>query len=201
MRLLSSLAATLLVLTTVGCSSYSLNARIESPPAITCPAVPKLADIPVKPVTGKVYGRTFNLERASITIFGLILQQGQKSSKYLALSSLAFIAFPLPFDQSIQRSPLTVEELEGKVFTYGRGQNSLPDNAFKGISLKWRDSEFDQKGFAPNEAIVENDYNLLVQFDQRQGEKLPGKLYLCIGNLATEVTGRFEAQIVERIDW
>ena len=44
--------------------------------------------------------------------------------------------------------------------------------------------------------VEENpDYRVFVQIGQRQGDYLPGKLYLCIPEAATEIQGTFNAKL------
>ena len=50
----------------------------------------------------------------------------------------------------------------------------------------------------PNTEIVTANYALRLEFGQRQGNKLPGRIYLEMGrHLGTKIAGTFEATIAQ----
>lgn len=150
----------------------------QSAPARVTPRVvdPKLttnpltAEIPEAPVAGTVLGDNFKLDAAAITAQGLELKQGAGFSPDASVMLFLFARGQL---------------LDGRKFIVAPS-----DSAGTNPHVHLRRKE----GSKSNVAM--SNYALRLEFGQRQGNKLPGKIFLEMPrSMETKFAGTFEATI------
>ena len=128
--------------------------------------------IPETPAAGRVNGRSFALDRATIKGGALDLRQGPKWPPDVGLSVHLFAK------QS--------EDLAGQTVVIESGRAN-PPNAV----LRWKD---DQQ--QPVSQSIYEGYALRLEFGPLTGGRLPGKIYFCGADDAKSwVAGTFEAEI------
>lgn len=169
----------------------SCSQNVPTPPdPISCD-VPQLQKIPNKPLEGIVYGRKVRgVTRAYLTLNDLNIIQPVLSNEGVVLPrkaeiSIAAIIYPLASYDGQTNAKL----YEGKTFNYGLGKNLLPErrggDTF-GLSFLEKDGKYSDSHF------VEGNYKFLMQFGKLNQGKMPVKLYLCAGSLATQISGTFD---------
>jgi len=142
-------------------------------------AVPQTADgscassvtISKTAVAGQIHGQPFRLDTAEFKASTILeLKQGKDFFPELGLVIFLFTEGPL----------------DGKSFSYVAG-GSNPH-----LHVKWR-----KAGASVPETDIKTDgYQLQLQFGQRQGQTLPGKIYACIpGTDGSKITGTFSATL------
>jgi hypothetical protein len=133
----------------------------------------KLADveIPSEPVTGRIHGQPFKLEKVVLEGGFLKLIEGKD---FFADREMDIVIF---------ENDLT--RLSGRTFT-------VPKQEFGGnphIYMKWKEAG---RGVPEQRSFLDH-YALRLEFGQLSGGALPGKVYLCVPDLAKSfVVGTFE---------
>jgi regulation of enolase protein 1 (concanavalin A-like superfamily) len=128
---------------------------------------------PAAPVTGRIHGRDFIIERATHVNGGLILRQGSGG--------------PMEFGAVINFNGATPEVLAGKTL-------HITADAEKAarVTLHWRDDNG-----AVQKAIFQDGYAMRLEFGTVNHGRLPGKIYLCLPDAEKSyLAGTFAAAIV-----
>lgn len=127
------------------------------------------------PASGTLRGQPFRVEAAELNDVNLLLKQG---TDFFPDASLRLFLF--------QKSG---EALDGRTITVGPKEH-------RGIRPHIHVSRKDSERGVPRTEIVSSGYTLRLEFGERQDGKLPGRIYLELGERhATKVTGTFEAKI------
>jgi DNA-directed RNA polymerase subunit RPC12/RpoP len=137
-----------------------------------------LADlqIPDKPVAGRLHGRTFTSERATLTEGRLSLRQGTN--------------WPPELGVSIHLFALNAESLGGK--TVEVTSDRVPP--LPRVVVRWKNEKLE-----PLSETISNGYALKLNFGGVTNGRIPGRLYLCLpDNSKSYVAGSFEAEIRKR---
>jgi hypothetical protein len=152
-------------------STLKTPPKTKSVPAIVDASCPATVTIPQSNVIGKIHGQRFQLEKAAFNANSILeLRQGKEFFPDLGLVIFLFTSGPL----------------DGKRFAYEAGG----DNPH--IHVKWRKTG----ATIPETDIKTDNYQLQLQFGQRQGSMLPGTIYACIpGTEGSRITGTFSAQL------
>jgi hypothetical protein len=143
------------------------------------PAAGKLEDIsaqpiPDKPAVGKVHGREFKVEKATLEEDCLILRQGEGFSSHLE-------EFEIDFRGKYGGN------YAGKTFTVELGQKAGID-----ITLAYSG---ERKGSIKSRTYPGN-YTMKLEFGTPKDGKLPGKIHLRLPDeVGSFVVGTFEAEI------
>ena len=128
--------------------------------------------LPETRAAGRINGRDFGLERASVQGGLLSFRQGSRTPREIAITIHLFA----------RRG----EDLAGQSVTIDTSRTNAPK-----VTLRWRD---DQE--QPVTRTVREGYALRLEFGQVAGGLLPGKIYLCAPDDAKSwVAGSFEAEI------
>lgn len=139
---------------------------------------PRGAQIPDSPVAGTVKGAEFKIDSAETTFSGLQIKQGKE---FFPDASLNFFLFLKPG-----------EKLEGRKIVIGPDDKTFPKPHIH-VARK------EQKNGVPRTQIVTENYALRLEFGERQGDKIPGRLFLEMGeSLGTKVSGTFTAEAKQR---
>ena len=132
--------------------------------------------IPDKPVAGRINGRVFKFQHATLKDGALFLRQGQKGSAELGLRIILFVRED--------------EKLAGKSINIETNHTRAPN-----VVLGWKDD--------PQQPMLLDtppDYALRLQFGALAGDHLPGKIYFCATDEARSwVAGTFEAEILKAL--
>lgn len=147
---------------------------IVAPPASDTNWTLKLAGIkiPETPAAGRVNGRSFALDRATIKGGALDLRQGPK--------------WPPDVGVSVQLFAKQSEDLAGQTVVIESDRANPP----KAV-LRWKDEQ--QQPVSQN---IYEGYALRLEFGPMTGGRLPGKIYFCGSDEAKSwVAGTFEAEI------
>lgn len=131
--------------------------------------------IPDTPVSGMLRNQPFAVETATILPKSILLRQGNGT---IPDASLRFFLFLNPDEQ-----------LDGRKFIFEPG-----------VKVRLRPHIHVSRKDGPNGGsrteIVGSDYSLRLEFGERQGNKLPGRIYLEMAERhGTKVSGNFEATI------
>ena len=147
-------------------------------PKVNDPAVttdPASAKIPDAPASGTLRDQPFQVEAATISPMNIVLKQGKE---FLPDASLTFFLFLKPEDK-----------LEGRKIIIARN-DTVVFRPHIHVARK------EAVGGVPKTEIVTSNYALRLEFGERQGNKLPGRIFLEMGqHLGTKVAGTFEAAV------
>lgn len=153
--------------------------KIEAEGQDKAPAVGKLEDIsaqpiPDKPAAGKVNGKEFKVEEATLEEGNLKLSQGE--------------GFPSNLEQfTIDFSEKNIEDFSGKSFTV------QPDDR-SGIEILLGYTT-EKPGQLKGKTFFQN-YTMKLEFGTAKGGKIPGKIHLRVPDEAGSfVSGTFEAEM------
>src|ERR1043166_256174 len=136
---------------------------------------PLTAQIPDTFISGTVRGRDFKPDSVTITSSGLVLKQGKEF--FPDLSVTLFLRAGAG------------EILDGRKFAIG-------PQATPGVAYSIHVARKESKGGVPSTEIVNGNYALRLEFGTRQGNKIPGKIYLELPkSLETKIAGTFEVTI------
>jgi regulation of enolase protein 1 (concanavalin A-like superfamily) len=131
------------------------------------------AATPAAPVTGRIHGQNFIIERAAHVNGGLILRQGSSG--------------PVEFGAIINFSGATPEALAGKTLHIAADAEKAAR-----VTLHWRDA-----GGVVQKAAFQDGYALRLEFGGIDHGRLPGKIYLCLPDAEKSyLAGTFDAAIV-----
>lgn len=151
--------------------TLSNSANKQKDPKVTTD--PRAAEIPDSPVAGLLRGVAFKPDAAVINGHGFQLKQG---NDFIPDASLNFFLFLKP-----------QEKLEGRTIVV---TNSTRFYMKPHIHVGRKE---EARG-VPRTEIVSDNYVMRLEFGERQGEKLPGRIYLELSeSLETKVAGTFEA--------
>lgn len=186
-RRMSPLAAVALVLVlgAVGAGAYFFRDQLTKVVQRQAPSQPvapapdtnwtlQLASvkIPETPATGRIHGRRFDLQRATLQGGTLSLRQGATWPPEAGLTILLYAR--------------QGEDLAGKVINLETNRVKPPR-----VILRWKDEQ-DQ----PVTEHVREGYALRLEFGQVSGKRMPGRLYFCAPDeKRSYVAGTFEAEI------
>lgn len=146
--------------------------REKDPAVITDPAG---MEIPDSPAAGTLRNEPFRVDGASASHSFIVLKQGKDF-------------FP---DASLTIFPF----LKGDEKLDGRKIIIAPDNR-AGLKPHIHVARKDDPKGLPKVEIVTGNYALRLEFGERQGNKLPGRIYLEMADrLGTKVAGTFEATV------
>lgn len=155
--------------------------QTRSTDLIPTPADPKVqtdpanVEIPSTPAAGTVRGSEFKPDSAQITAQSFTLKQGKE---FFPDASLTFFLFLKP-DQ----------KLPGRTITIASQDKSFPKPHIH-VARKAPDQRI------PKTEIVTQNYALRLEFGEQEGDKLPGRIYLELGeSFGTKVSGTFEAKV------
>lgn len=157
----------------------SAGAKIEVEGGDKVPAAGKLEDIsaqpiPDKPAAGKVHGREFKVDKATLEEGCLELRQGEGFSSHLE-------------EFEIDLSRKKVENFAEKTFTVELNQKAGIE-----ITLAYTG---ERKGSIKTRTYIEN-YTMKLEFGSAKDGKIPGKIHLRLPDEAGSfVVGTFEAEI------
>lgn len=128
--------------------------------------------IPNTPATGRIHGRRFDLQRATLQGGTLSLRQGPTWPPEVGITILLYAR--------------QGEDLAGKVINLETNRVKPPR-----VILRWKDEQ-DQE---MTEHVREG-YALRLEFGQVMGKRMPGRLYFCAPDeKRSYVAGTFEAEI------
>lgn len=131
------------------------------------------AALPTNAASGRILGREFNLQRATIQNGTLALRQGDK--------------WPPDVGVTIVLPPRPAKEYAGKQFLIAR------DYAGKAPRVVWRIMNDEAQEVTHT---VTRGYAMKLEFDQIANERLPGRVYLCTPDKAKSVVvGSFVAEV------
>ena len=148
------------------------RAREKDPAVITDPGG---MEIPDSPAAGTLRNEPFRVDGASASHSFIVLKQGKDF-------------FP---DASLTIFPF----LKGDEKLDGRKIIIAPDDR-AGLRPHIHVARKDDPKGLPKVEIVTGNYALRLEFGERQGNKLPGRIYLEMGrHLGTKVAGTFEATV------
>ncbi len=117
-------------------------------------------------------GEPFTVEVATMDSVNIVLKQGKD---FFPDASLSFFLFLKPD-----------EKVEGRTFTYAANSKTWPKPHIH-VARKLAGQN------VPKTEIVTENYALRLEFGERNGNKIPGKLFLEMGeSLGTKVAGTFE---------
>lgn len=147
-------------------------------PKINDPAVttdPLSAEIPDAPAGGTLRDQPFKVEAAVINSVTVVLKEGKD---FFPDASLTFFLFLKPG-----------EKLDGRKII-------IAPNDRAGMKPHIHVARKGSPNGVPKTEIVTSNYALRLEFGERQGNKLPGRVYLEMGqHLGTKVAGTFEATV------
>lgn len=124
------------------------------------------------PVSGRVHGFTFTLDRATLTGGTLQLRQGAKWPPDLGVTVYLFA----------ERG----EDLAGKTIAIGSSRNESPK-----VTLRWKDEQAQART-----ENVRGGYSMRLEFGALAGKSLSGKIYLATQDAEKSfVSGTFTAEI------
>lgn len=136
---------------------------------------PATVEIPNTPTAGTIRGSEFKPDSALITSQSFTLKQGKE---FFPDASLTFFLFLKP-DQ----------KLPGRTITIASQDKSFPKPHIH-VARKGPDQRI------PKTEIVTQNYALRLEFGEQDGDKLPGRIYLELGeSFGTKVSGTFEAKV------
>lgn len=165
--------ATLALAGAIACDPGARSEPRPSAPAAEAPRVP-VADF--APAAGRLQGRDFRVEGATIENGILSLRQGADFFADRELMVFLFLD-----DREIPAGR-----------TFDVGPEAAPSTLTPQLHLKWRDDATQM----PETNIVMNDYRMTLEFGEVVDRKLPGRIELTVpGQPATKVAGRFEADV------
>jgi len=182
---------------------------IPPPEPINCPEIPTVEEIQNTPVSGQVYGREFSLDKSDISLLYLRIQHGNLDPQAITVR----FSFDIPvgssyFDPVESSSPVEpieyyTSKAEGTTYAYGgrygTERESIWDyrvSATEYVKNLQEDADVDPYMLWDYSTSLDYpDYRVFLQIGQRQGDYLPGKLYLCIPEAATEIQGTFNAKL------
>jgi len=129
-------------------------------------------NFPDGPATGRINGKSFTCQRASLQGGTLNLRQGGKGSADLSLG--------------IYLHAIRSEDLAGQSVDITTNLPAAPR-----VALRWKD---DQQKTVPQNFTT--GYALRIEFGQRDGNRVPGKIYLVMpDDQKSYVAGTFTAEI------
>jgi DNA-directed RNA polymerase subunit RPC12/RpoP len=169
------LAASLLIVCAAGAGIYLFRERIMGAigmgPHGAWSLDLKNATFPETNAVGRLHGRAFTCEHATVDGPALTLREGRTGPPALGVT----IIIPRRFGR----------EFAGRIFEIAPGQPPpLPR-----VVLRWKDEHQE-----PAKQDFTNGYALKLAFDQPAEGRLPGKIYLCLpDDNKSVVAGRFEA--------
>jgi len=163
-----------------GQAGRPVEAAAESGPVDTTPDAAgwtlqlKSASIPAGPVTGRIKGRDFNSEKASLENGFLSFRQGADFFADLEMSVVLFVNIPA--------------ELSGKTFTVPKQESGGNPH----IWMKWKPTGKD----VPEQKSWMDGYAMQLEFGRMLNGKLPGKIYLCVPDEEKSfIRGTFEVSL------
>ena len=115
------------------------------------------ADIPATPVSGRIHGQPFKLEKVEYLGGFLKFKQGANFFADLEMDAVLFVS---------------AKELPGKTFNFGPDKSS---GLRPHIYMHWT-----TQGNSPNQKSWMDKYAICLEFGQFQNGKIPGKIYLCV---------------------
>ena len=132
------------------------------------------AEIPAAPVSGRIHGQPFKLEKASLENGWLKLAEGKD---FFADREMDIVVFEND-----------VTKLSGRTFTVPKQEfGSNPH-----IWMKWKEPG----GNLPKQKAFTDRYAMRLEFGELAGDTLPGKVYLCLPDQEKSfLMGTFEAQV------
>ena len=134
-------------------------------------------EIPSSPVTGRIQGQPFNMEKVTLEGSWLKFREGKD---FFADREMDVVVF--------EDDPT---KLSGRTFT-------VPTKEFGShphIWMKWKEAG----GDVPKQRNFMDRYALRLEFGALSGGKLPGKIYLCVPDKEKSfVAGTFEAQVKQK---
>jgi len=135
---------------------------------------PVAATIPDAPVSGTVKGVEFKIDEAVISRTGFQLKQGKEFFPDASLNFFLFLK--------------AGEKLEGRTIV-------IAPNNKPGVRPHIHVARKENQGGVPRTEIATDNYALRVEFGERNGNKIPGRIYLEMGeSLGTKIAGTFEAK-------
>ena len=135
---------------------------------------PLTATIPDTPVSGTVKGGDFKIDEAVISNTGFQLKQGKEFFPDASLNFFLFLK--------------AGEKLEGRKII-------IAPTDKPGLKPHIHVARKEQKGGVPRTTIATDNYALRVEFGERNGDKIPGRIFLEMGeSLGTKIAGTFEAK-------
>jgi DNA-directed RNA polymerase subunit RPC12/RpoP len=127
--------------------------------------------IPDSPVAGKVHGKIFTVQRATLNEDGLTLRTAE---------------YPPEAGVTIYLRPNPIESLFGKTVVFDTNSAGAPL-----VNLRWKDAQ----GKEAKQPLTAG-YALRIEFGQPNGDHVPGKIYLCTpDDMKSYVVGDFKAKI------
>lgn len=126
-------------------------------------------EIPSTPVSGRIHGQPFKMDKLTCLGGFLKFQQGSGFIADLEMDVVPFVS---------------LEKLPGKTFAFN------PDKAFgmrPHVYAHWKEAG------KPKQQFWMKDYALRLEFGQVQNGKIPGKIYLCVPDAEKSfIRGTFE---------
>jgi len=145
-----------------------------NPPDPKVTTDPLSATIPEAPVSGTVKGGDFSIDEAVISNTGFQLKQGKDFFPDASLNFFLFLK--------------AGEKLDGRKIVI-----NPTDKA--GLKPHIHVARKEQNGGVPRTTIATENYALRVEFGERNGDKIPGRIFLEMGeSLGTKIAGTFEAK-------
>ncbi len=173
---------------------------IPPPEPINCPEIPTVEEIPNTPVSGQVYGRRFSLDKSDISFPKLRIQHGNLDPQ--AITVLFIFDILIGASSPVEPIEYYTSKAEGTTYAYGgrygTERESIWDyrvDATEYVKNLQEDSDVDYYTLWDYSTLDDLDYRVFLQIGQRQGDYLPGKLYLCVPKMATEIQGTFNAKL------
>jgi len=174
---------------------------IPPPEPINCPEIPTVEEIPNTPVSGQVYGREFSLDKSDISFPKLRIQHGNLDPQAITVR----FVFDILIGASSPVEPIeyNTSKAEGTTYAYGGRYGTERESVwdYRVLATEYvknlqEDSDVDHYTLWSYGTSLENpDHRVFLQIGQRQGDYLPGKLYLCVPKMATEIQGTFNAKL------
>ena len=136
---------------------------------------PDKMEVPDAKASGKIHGKPFTVQEARLENGVLTLRRGTDLFPDLAVDVMLWIKQD--------------EKPEGKKVTVTPDQTA----GVPLIRLQWRDKP-GAKGGPPKQAHFKNGYALLLEMGDRTGDRIAGKIYICLpDDEKSVVAGTFEA--------
>ncbi len=130
-------------------------------------------EIPATPAQGRIHGHPFYVQKARLKHGILTISEGKEFFPDREFMIFLFLK--------------KGEKVEGRTISI-----SPKDIGKAHVHMKWKEKGKD----VPEVKIFVKDYVMRIEFGQRDGDILPGKIYLCIPDQEKSfVAGSFEAQI------
>jgi hypothetical protein len=134
------------------------------------------AEIPSSPVTGRIQGQPFKMEKVTLEGGWLKFVEGKD---FFADREMDVVIFEND-----------TAKLSGRTFTMPKKEFGVNPH----IYMKWKEG-----GKAPRQSSFVGGYALRLEFGTLSGGKLPGKIYLCVPDREKSfVSGAFEVEVKGR---